>query len=202
MATGTQTAIGDIHTSISAQISEKTPLKQKVDDFGEQLAKVIAVICVLVWVVNFRNFADPSHGGLVKGAIYYFKASCCACARHERPPALTSLPLASQIAVALAVAAIPEGLPAVITTCLALGTKKMARKNAIVRSLPSVETLGSTNVICSDKTGTLTTNQMSVSRVRRPALLPRNVSYVVLSSLTHPPTVRPSDCGRSEALPG
>jgi Ca2+ transporting ATPase len=71
--TGTRTAIGDIHTSISSQIAERTPLKQKVDDFGEMLAKVITVICILVWLVNIPHFTDPAHGGVLKGAIYYFK---------------------------------------------------------------------------------------------------------------------------------
>lgn len=140
--TGMFTEIGQINAGVQeAKLDEmKTPLALKLDEFGDQLTKLIGGICVLVWVMSIPKFSSPAFASKVKGAIYYAK-----------------------VAVALGVAAIPEGLPAVITLCLSLGTRRMAKRNVIVRKLSSVETLGCTSVICTDKTGTLTTNQMVVT---------------------------------------
>jgi Ca2+-transporting ATPase len=138
--TGMDTQFGKIQKGVTdAQQQEpKTPLALKLDDFGATLTVIIGAICLAVWLISIPKMNDPSFASVWEGAIYYAK-----------------------VAVALGVAAIPEGLPAVITLCLSLGTRRMAERNVIVRKLPSVETLGCTSVICTDKTGTLTTNEMT-----------------------------------------
>ncbi|GFY90195.1 ER-type Ca2+-ATPase 2 [Actinidia rufa] len=129
VSTGMRTEIGKIQMQIhEASLEESdTPLKKKLDEFGNRLTTAIGLVCLTVWVINYKYFLSWD---LVNGWPRNFRFSFEKCTYYFK------------IAVALAVAAIPEGLPAVITTCLALGTRKMAQKNAIVRKLPSVETLG------------------------------------------------------------
>ncbi len=138
VTTAQQTEIGKIAQLVNDVETEATPMQQKLDDLGKKLGYVIAAICAAVFVI-----------------IFFF-------VKEEGQSTLHHLIFAFTAAVALAVAAIPEGLAFVVRISLALGARRMAGKNALVRKLSAVEALGSTDVICSDKTGTLTKGEMTV----------------------------------------
>ncbi|MCH8328935.1 MAG: calcium-translocating P-type ATPase, PMCA-type [Nanoarchaeota archaeon] len=147
--TGMQTEIGKIATLIEEVKPESTPLQKKLNVLGKKIGIAVAIISIIVFLAQL--FKDP----VVLGHLTSFQF--LEFLKGSREFFLT--------AIALAVAAIPEGLPAVVTIGLAIGIKKMVKKNALNRKLPSVETLGSTTVICTDKTGTLTKNEMTVRKI-------------------------------------
>ncbi|MCT7792681.1 MAG: cation-translocating P-type ATPase [Lactobacillus iners] len=140
VATAMDTEVGKIATMLNNADETDTPLKANLNQLGKTLTLMILGICAFVCVVGI--FTKQGTMPFDKLAIEMFL-----------------------VAVSLAVAAIPEGLPAIVTIILALGTQNMAKHKAIVRKLPAVETLGATDIIASDKTGTLTQNKMTVEKV-------------------------------------
>ncbi|MHA2222710.1 MAG: cation-translocating P-type ATPase [Candidatus Thorarchaeota archaeon] len=132
-STGMETQFGKIAELVQESEKDLTPLQLDLDDLGKKLGVLIVVLCIIVFGAE-----------IIQGAA-------------------ASTMEALLAAIALAVSAIPEGLPAVVTITLAIGVQRMVQRNAIVRRLPSVETLGSTTIICSDKTGTITKNEMTVT---------------------------------------
>ena len=141
IGTGMNTEMGKIAGALSATAQEETPLQRKLDDLGTLLSKLVLGICVFIFAFNLFIARDQ-----------------LGVAGHT----LTVILETFMVAVSLAVAAIPEGLATVVTVVLSIGVTKMSQRNAVIRRLTAVETLGCTQVICSDKTGTLTQNKMTV----------------------------------------
>ena len=134
-ATGMDTEMGKIAGALAATAEEQTPLQRKLDELGKLLSKMVLGICVFIFAFNLFMEGDFHLEVILETFM---------------------------VAVSLAVAAIPEGLATVVTVVLSIGVTKMSQRNAVIRRLTAVETLGCTQVICSDKTGTLTQNKMTV----------------------------------------
>lgn len=142
-ATGMNTEVGKIAKMLSTGGDDKTPLQKQLEKTAKIISLGVIAIALVIFAFNliFRDTATPLSQAVMESFM---------------------------IAVAIAVAAIPEGLPAVVTIVLSIGVKRMSARNTIVSNLPSVETLGCCEIICSDKTGTLTLNQMTVKQLYTP----------------------------------
>ena len=150
--TGMHTQIGLIADLLQSYEEEPTPLQNKLD----QLAKTLGAGCLLICGIIFVwGIIRDTHIGVI------FRDGFPAYLFAEKKDIVNLF----MTAVSLAIAAVPEGLPAVVTICLAIGMRRMLRRHALIRKLSAVETLGCTTVICSDKTGTLTQNEMTVVQV-------------------------------------
>lgn len=134
-ATGMDTEMGKIAHVLAQTEQEQTPLQRKLTQLGKTLSKLVLGICVFIFIFDLVVVGDYS---------------------------LTAILETFMVAVSLAVAAIPEGLATVVTVVLSIGVTNMSKRHAVIRRLTAVETLGCTQVICSDKTGTLTQNKMTV----------------------------------------
>ena len=142
IGTGMQTEIGKIAESLQEEEIELSPFQKEVNRFGKLLGILILIMCAIVFITEVLLI-------MILGS----------------PDPLEEMIEAFEIAISLAVSAVPEGLIVVITVVMSIGMRKMADRNALVRRLTAVETLGRVSIICSDKTGTLTKNEMTVVKV-------------------------------------
>jgi P-type Ca2+ transporter type 2C len=150
-STGMHTQLGLIATMLQNVETEETPLQRRLDQLGKSLSVAALFLVAIVFIVALINYTNINE--LFTGPLAYVS---------EYAVDITEVFI---IAISLAIAAVPEGLPAVVTISLALGMREMIKRHALIRKLSSVETLGSATVICSDKTGTLTQNEMTVTRL-------------------------------------
>jgi len=173
--TGMASQMGAIAEMLEATEEESTPLQKEVARIGRMLGIAVVGIALIVVATVFLVFEVRSTGDVINVLL---------------------------LGVSLAVAAVPEGLPAILSVVLALGVQRMARRNAIVKNLSSVETLGSASVICSDKTGTLTRSEMTIERLMTASGAARltGVGYVPQGSVEVDDAALQDEAQRAEAI--
>jgi Ca2+-transporting ATPase len=145
-ATGMKTEFGKVAEMVQSVEQTETPLKQKLTKFAKKLGIIIIFVSAAIFALELYEIFAIGGGGSFEHI-------------------LNQLIEAFEVAIALAVSAVPEGLPAVVTVSLALGARELAKRKALIRKLSSAETLGATDIICSDKTGTLTKGEMTVRKI-------------------------------------